>query len=109
MEADKSTDVELEFWPQPLAWDSIWLTVGAGDTYKEILRGCSGEVLPGEMMAIVGPSGKKLLIVHIFGTACHERFAFSTHRAGDLREHSLDSLHNMLRVLTAAYRKLRKK
>lgn len=60
VEADKSIDVELEFWPKPLAWDSITLSVGAGDTEKEILRGCSGEVLPGEMMAIVGPSGKKL-------------------------------------------------
>eukprot|EP00884_Botryococcus_braunii_P020149 jgi/Botrbrau1/6818/Bobra.0153s0015.3 len=58
LEVQRSSDVELQFVPKPLAWDGICLTVKAGEkVHKHILKGCSGVVFPGEMMAIVGPSG----------------------------------------------------
>jgi hypothetical protein len=59
VEAVRTSDVELKFWPKPLAWDGICLTVKSSErVQKHILKGCYGEVLPGEMMAIVGPSGE---------------------------------------------------
>eukprot|EP00884_Botryococcus_braunii_P013426 jgi/Botrbrau1/22084/Bobra.0206s0011.1 len=47
----------LHFEPHSLSWNKISVSVGSGLGTKEILRGCAGEVAPGEMAAIVGPSG----------------------------------------------------
>lgn len=56
------------FRPLALSWYDVCVTVKrAGAQPKAILRGCAGEVVPGEMMAIVGPSGAVCLYASPLG------------------------------------------
>lgn len=55
-------DTALHFEPRSLSWSGICLTIQIGKLrQRHILQECAGEVNPGEMMAIVGPSGE---IIH---------------------------------------------
>lgn len=50
----------MAFTPHSLSWVDIRLKIVSSRGSKQILRGCSGEVLSGEMIALIGPSGNRI-------------------------------------------------
>jgi ATP-binding cassette subfamily B protein len=77
------------------------LPAGGGDIVRPVLRGVSAAIAPGELVALVGPSGAGKTTLSMLVARIYDVTAGSVRVDGhDVRDLTLDSLHAAIGVVT---------